>query len=96
MNAIGRFSIVLAAGLACLPAVARAQTAAAPRASAARAPEPESLNGLAPGRSGRVAGAVVVADRARDRRRSDPVGRPGAFGDGRHGGDHRCRSPPDA
>ncbi len=64
MNAIGRFSIVLAAGIACLPAVAHAQTAAAPRTSAARAPEPESLNGLAPGRSGRVASAAVVADRA--------------------------------
>lgn len=63
MNAIGRFSIALAAGLACGPVVARAQTAAAPRTAAARAPEPETLNGLAPTRSGRVASAPVVTDR---------------------------------
>jgi hypothetical protein len=62
MNAFGRLSIVLAV-CAGLPVAARAQTAAPPLASAARGAEPETLNGLAPGRSGRVAGAAFAADR---------------------------------
>jgi hypothetical protein len=58
VNAIARLSIALAVGLAGLPGAARAQHAAPPPASAARAGEPETLNGLAPRRNKRVAGAV--------------------------------------
>ena len=39
MNAIGRFSIALAVGIACLPAAVRGQSATPPRAPAVRAAE---------------------------------------------------------
>jgi hypothetical protein len=64
MNASGRFAIVLAVGISGLPVVARAQTAAAPRAPAARTTKPDTLKRLVPERSGRVDGTVFVADRA--------------------------------
>src|SRR6476660_6726372 len=64
MNARRRASIALAVGIACLPALARGQTDAPPRASAARAVPSQTLNGVAPGRSGRVAGAVFYPERA--------------------------------
>jgi len=63
MNAHGRFSIGLIVGIACLPAAARGQADASPRASAARPVASEGLNGLAPAGSGRVAGAVFQPDR---------------------------------
>ena len=62
MNARHRFSIGLAVGIACLPAAARGQTDAPPRASAARV-QSQTLNGVAPGRSGPVAAAVLYPDR---------------------------------
>lgn len=61
MNAIGRFSIALAVGLACMPGAVRGQSATPP---AVRAAEPEKSTGLVPPRSGRVAGPVLAADRA--------------------------------
>ena len=64
MSAIGRFSIALAVGLACLPAAVRGQSATPPRAPAVRAAEAEKMTGRVPPRSGRVAGAVLTADRA--------------------------------
>jgi hypothetical protein len=64
MNALGRFSIALAVGLACLPAAARGQHATPPRAPAVRVPAPETLTGIGPERNGKTAGSVFVADRA--------------------------------
>ena len=64
MNAHRRFSIGLAVGIACLPAVARGQTDAPPRASGARVVQSETLNRVAAGRTGRVAAAVFHPDRA--------------------------------
>ena len=58
MNALVRASIGLVVGVACLPAAARGQAEAPPRASAARPVASEGLNGLAPVRTGRVAGAA--------------------------------------
>ena len=76
MNARGRFSIGLAVAIACLPAVARGQADAPPRASAARAVPSETLNGLAAGQSGRVAGAVFDPDRAAIAGAAIPAARP--------------------
>jgi hypothetical protein len=64
MNAHRRFWMGLAVGVACLPGVARGQTDVPPRASAARVVQSQTSNGVAPGRSGRVAGAVFYPDRA--------------------------------
>lgn len=63
MNARVRVSIGLVLGIVCLAAVARGQTSAPPRGSAVRPLESETLNGLAPGRSGRVAGAAFHPER---------------------------------
>ena len=63
MDAIGRFSIGLVVGIACLTASARAQDRAPARPSAGPA-APAKLNGLVPARSGQVASPAVVADRA--------------------------------
>ena len=64
MNAIGRFSIVLAVGIGCLPAAARAQGDAPTPGSAARAKDRATPNGLAPRRTGRVPAQAVRRDRA--------------------------------
>jgi hypothetical protein len=64
MNAVARFSIVLAVGIACLPAAAFGQSAAPPRAAAVSAGEPDPLTGVRPGKSGRVAGAVFHSEPA--------------------------------
>ena len=61
MNAIGRVSIALAVGIACLPVAVRGQSGTPP---AGRAAEPEKVTRLVPARSGRVAGPVLAADRA--------------------------------
>ena len=64
MNAIGRFSIALAVGIACLPVAVRAQNTAPPRASAARVPASETVTGIGPKRDGSTSGSVFIADRA--------------------------------
>jgi hypothetical protein len=64
MSATGRFSIVLAVGIACLPGAARGQHAAPPRASAVSAGEPEPSTGVGPGRNRRVTRAVFHRERA--------------------------------
>lgn len=58
MNAIGRFSMVLAVAVASLPEAARGQHDAPSRVPAVSAGAPTPLIGVGPGRSGRVAGAV--------------------------------------
>jgi hypothetical protein len=64
MNAIGRFSIAVAVGLACLPVAVRAQDTAPPRAPAARVAAPKTSTGIGPERKGRAAASVLAADRA--------------------------------
>ena len=63
MNARVRLSIGLVVGIVCLAAVARGQASAPRPASAARPVESEGLNGVAPARSGRVAGAAFHPER---------------------------------
>jgi len=63
MNTIGSFSIGLVAAIGFLPATARAQAPLSAQESAAPAARPETLKGLIPARSGRVAGVVIVGDR---------------------------------